>query len=296
MKKRVIIAIWVILLATGCKAKTYTVKLMDDDKLLKSVEVKKGESINKVDKPKKEGYLFVTWLKDGHEYDSNTSVNSDITLTASWVLVPEKIVNHTVTFNYGTELKTQTIEDGKTATKPERDPKKDKHIFLGWYDGDTLYDFATPVTKDFVLIAKFKKDSILITYDLDGGVGQVQAEIDRGTIPSKPEDPLKLGYDFLNWTLDGQRYNFDFPIATNVTIKAVYAPTEYVFVTFDTDGGNTIQNMKVAKGKGIDKLPEAVKAGYTFKYWSYGGQIIDSDSEIDEDITLVAIYEENDSE
>ena len=84
------------------------VTFMDEDKLLDSVVIKKGDTISKIDKPTKEGYIFVTWLKDGIEYDNNNEVNSDITLTASWTKEPVIKKNYTVTFNYGKELKTQT--------------------------------------------------------------------------------------------------------------------------------------------------------------------------------------------
>lgn len=293
MKKRILITTLLLLVLTGCKSKTYTVTFMDEDKLLDSVIIKKGDTISKIDKPTKEGYIFVTWLKDGVEYNNNNEVNSDITLTASWTKEPVIKKNYTVTFNYGTEIKTQTITEGEKATKPEHDPKKEKHIFLGWYVGETLYDFDSPVTKDIVLLAKFKKDRVVINYELDGGTGLVQVEIDRGTIPEKPENPSKFGYDFLNWTLDGQAYNFDFPINDDVTIKAVYAPTEYVKVTFDTDGGNKLQNQMIAKNTTLKTLPTPEKVGYTFKYWSYDNQEFQINQKIDKDITLIAIYEEN---
>ena len=293
MKKRILITTLLLLVLTGCKSKTYTVTFMDEDKLLDSVVIKKGDTISKIDKPTKDGYIFVTWLKDGIEYDNNNEVNSDITLMASWTKEPVIKKNYTVTFNYGTEIKTQTITEGEKATKPEHDPKKEKHIFLGWYVGETLYDFDSPVTKDIVLLAKFKKDRVVINYELDGGTGLVQVEIDRGTIPEKPENPSKFGYDFLNWTLDGQAYNFDFPINDDVTIKAVYTPTEYVKVTFDTDGGNKLQNQMIAKNTTLKTLPIPEKFGYKFKYWSYDNQEFQINQKIDKDITLIAIYEEN---
>ena len=264
MKKRILIFLLLVFLLTGCKEKTYTVTFMDEGKLLESVKIKKGDTISKLEHPKKDGYLFVTWLKDGVEYNDSNQITEDITLTASWTKEPKLIVNHTVTFNYGNELRTQTIADGDVAVKPENDPQKDKHVFLGWFVGDTEYDFDTPVTKDIVLIAKFKKNRIVINYDLDGGTGLAQIEIEKGSIPEKPDDPVKFGYDFLNWSLDGQPYNFDFPLNSDTTIKAIYSPTEYVKVTLDTDGGDTLNNIMVAKGKTIKELPIPVKEGYTF--------------------------------
>ena len=293
MKKRILRGLLLLLILTGCKGKTYTVTFMDEDKLLTSIEVKKGDTLSDINDPEKDGYLFVTWLKDGVEYDKNNIIDEDITLNAKWTLEPTPIVNHTVTFNYGNILKTQTIADGEKATKPEVEPRLEKHIFLGWYVGETLYDFNAPVTKDIVLLAKFKKERITVTYDLDGGSGTSKTEIDKGSIPEKPDNPKKFGYDFINWILDGKPYNFDFPLNSDTTIKAVYSPTEYVKVSYDTDGGNELSNEMIPKGSILEKLPPPVKEGYTFKYWSYNNQEFDIKTNIDKDITLIAIYEEN---
>ena len=291
MKKKYLILILVLLL-TSCKTKTYTVTFVDNNKELSSITVKKGDSIKKVDKPTKDGYIFVTWLKDGIEYDASSPINEDITLTASWTEQPEVIKNHTVTFNFGDFTKTKTVKDGEKVTKPEEDPKKEKHTFLGWYIGETAYDFDSPVTKDIVLAAKFKKNRIKINYDLNGGNGTVEVEIDKESIPNRPNDPTKFGYNFVGWSLDGQAYNFDFPLNEDTTIKALWEATVYYRVTYDTDGGNDINSEMVPENTTIEKLPTPIKEDYIFKCWTLNGTCFDESTKITKDITLVAQYEE----
>ena len=291
MKKRIWVLLLVLLL-TGCKKKMYTVTFMDEDNVLASLEVKKGDSIKNVNTPKKDGYLFVYWLKDGQEYDINEGITDNVTLVANWTKEPSIHKFHTVTFNYGSELKTQSIEDGEVAKRPEVDPKKDKYTFLGWYVGETLYDFNLPVKKDIILQAKYQRNRVIVKYDLAGGTGVKQVEIDKGDIPKRPDNPTKFGYDFINWTLDGKPYNFDFPLNEDVTIKANFSATVYVKVTFDTDGGNSINSQMLAKGQTLSKLPTAIKDGYTFKYWSYLGKEFDINTKIDNDMVLIAVYEE----
>ena len=280
---------------SGC-GKVYTVTFMDEGQVLASVTVKKGENIASYDKPSKDGYIFVSWNKDGFSYDNKTPINDDITLTASWTPEPTLVKNYTVSFNYGEQVKTQTVKEGELAVKPEKDPKLDKHKFLGWFVGETLYDFSLPVEKDIVLMAKFEKIRVIISYDLDGGSGLAETEINKGSIPQKPKNPTKLGYDFIGWSINGVSYNFDTPINEDTTIKANYSATVYVRVSFDTDGGNDIKTEYIKSGSKLSNIPTPVKEGYTFKYWSYNGQVFDKEMVIDKNINLLAIYEKNDNQ
>lgn len=50
----------------------------------------------------------------------------------------------------------QTIKHGETATKPVNDPTKAGYEFLGWYNGDDVFDFSTPITAETTLTAKWK--------------------------------------------------------------------------------------------------------------------------------------------
>lgn len=291
MKKKYIILILVLLL-TACKSKTYTVTFVDNDKELSSIVIKKGENLSDIEVPTKEGYIFVSWLKNGIEYDVNSPINEDTTLTAKWTEQPNIVKNHTITFNFGDYNKTKTIEDGQKVSKPTEEPKKEKHTFIGWYVGEVEYDFDTPVVKDIVITAKFKRNRIKINYDLNGGTGTVEVEIDKGDTPKKPDDPTKFGYNFVGWTLDGQAYNFDFPLNEDTTIKALWEATVYVRVTYDTSGGNEINSEMVPENTTLSKLPTPVKAGYIFDCWLLDDACFDINTKISKDITLIAKYQE----
>ena len=61
-------------------------------------------------------------------------------------------------------MEKQTVESGKTATKPA-DPAKastasTEYTFAGWYSGDTAFDFATAITSDITLKAKWTEKAI----------------------------------------------------------------------------------------------------------------------------------------
>jgi len=72
---------------------------------------------------------------------------------------PEQPVTYTVSFktNEGSTVPSQTVERGKTATKPA-DPTLENNVFDGWYSDAEFsksYDFTTPVTGSFTLYAKW---------------------------------------------------------------------------------------------------------------------------------------------
>lgn len=290
MKKKYLLLL-ICLLLTGCKEKTYTVTFVDDANKLATINVKKGDNIKEINKPTKDGYLFLNWEKDGLEYDDASPITDDITLNATWVLIPNPTKTYTVSFNFGDEIKKMSVKENDKVLEPKEIPHKDKHKFIGWYDGEELYDFNAPVVKDFVLVAKFEQNRITINYNLDGGVGLIQTEIKKGSIPNKPKDPSKFGYTFKGWTIDGKVYNFDMPLDNDTTITANYEVNSYVEVSFDTDGGTAIKKQIVIVGTTLKEIPNPVKDGYKFLGWKYNDEIFDMKMIISTNMTLKAFYE-----
>ena len=289
--KKYLIIILLIMMITGCKTKTYTVTFVDNTQELSKIEVKKGDNLSSINAPTKEGYLFLNWLKDGLDYDVDNPITEDITLEATWTPIPNPVKTYTITFNFGSEVKTINVKEGEKVNIPKETPRKEKYKFIGWYIGDTEYDFDTPVEKDLTIVAKFEKNRILINYDLAGGTGTIQVEIEKGSIPDKPKNPTKFGYTFINWKINNNIYNFDTPLYEDTTITANYEANIYYKVSFDTLGGSVVSSEMVISGHTIGSLPSASKDGYVFKYWTYNGEQFDINMEITSDITLVASYE-----
>ena len=49
-----------------------------------SEEVKIGDKVERPEDPTADGYTFKGWYVDGKEYDFNTPIDKDITITAEW--------------------------------------------------------------------------------------------------------------------------------------------------------------------------------------------------------------------
>ena len=163
---------------------------------------------------------------------------------------------------------------------------------MGWFFGDSEYDFSNKVTKDIVLTAKFKKDEVIVTFDIYDGLVISKQNIIRGNTIDIPDIPKRDGYRFLKWTLNDLEFNFDTKINEDITLTAVWEEIQYVTVTFDTLGGNIIDPITIEKYTKIDDFPVALKEGYKFVEWRLDDQSFDLDTNIMSNISLVAYYEE----
>ena len=58
----------------------------------------------------------------------------------------------------GTKPEPTPVEHNRTVLRPTSDPEKSGHTFVGWYLGDALYNFNTPVIAPLTLTAKWEKN------------------------------------------------------------------------------------------------------------------------------------------
>lgn len=79
------------------------------------------------------------------------------------------------------------------------DPTKEGHTFIGWYNGESEWDFETPVTADLTLTAKWQINRYTITFDTAGGSEVPSITQDYGTAITPPAAPTRTGYTFAGW-------------------------------------------------------------------------------------------------
>nr|MCR5047862.1 InlB B-repeat-containing protein [Saccharofermentans sp.] len=119
-----------------------------------------GTSVTRPDDPVREGYVFGGWYADAActtEYDFGTKIYETKTIYARWIPA------YTVTFNTlgGSDIASQTVAEGGTATPPETNPVREGYVFGGWYAEEactTEYDFSSPVTADVIIYAKWEEE------------------------------------------------------------------------------------------------------------------------------------------
>ena len=62
--------------------------------------------------------------------------------------------------------------------------------------------------------------TVTITFDTNGGTTINPIEVEVGTVFVRPNDPTRDLYHFIGWTLNGQPYDFEKPVVTNITLVA----------------------------------------------------------------------------
>ena len=158
---------------------------------------------------------------------------------------------YTVTFDSdgGSAVEKQTVESGKTATKPA-DPAKAstasiEYTFAGWYSGDTAFDFATAITSDITLKAKWTEKAIppanpgTYTVTIADGIENGTVNTDKSTAAKGATVTLTLsasdGYEFGTLSVtdasnaeitttavtEGSKYTFTMG-ESNVTVSATF--------------------------------------------------------------------------
>ncbi len=111
----------------------------------------------------------------------------------------EVIGADTVTFQSegGSEVASQ-IRANTPAARPA-DPTKEGYTFIGWYNGESEWDFETPVTAVLTLTAKWQLNRYTITFDTAGGSEVPSITQDYGTAITPPAAPTRTGYTFAGW-------------------------------------------------------------------------------------------------
>ena len=151
------------------------------------------------------------------------------------------------------------------------------------------------VILSIILVVAFKKPTFDVTFTSDGEVIET-IKVKKDSTVSKPANTKKEGYDFDNWYLDGEVYDFYSKVTKNITLVAKWnlqvneeIEEEFV-VSFDTKGGNSISPIKIKNNGVIEKPTPPEKSGYTFVEWQLDGKTNDFNKEITKDITLVAVW------
>ena len=111
----------------------------------------------------------------------------------------EVIGAYTVTFQSegGSEVASQ-IRANTPAAQPDN-PTKEGHTFIGWYNGESEWDFEAPVTTGLILTAKWQVNQYTITFKPENGGQDIVIKQDYGTAITAPANPTKTGYTFADW-------------------------------------------------------------------------------------------------
>ena len=252
----------------SAEATKFTVVFKDKDgKEIAKVEVEEGKAATAPAAPEVEGFIFKGWDK---AFDN---VTGDLEVNALY----EAAKKLTVTFKLedGTLVDTVEVYEGSPVSQPS-DPESDE-VFLGWFIGETAYDFSKPVTENLEIVGKFFiVKEYTVNFIVDGEV--IYSEVvEEGSDATAPSDPYKDGFEFSHW--EGNYTN----VSSDVDVVAVFDAIKFS-VLFVVDG-DVYHEVEVAWGESLTMPEDPSKEGYKFVGWDT--EVI----EVKEDLELTAQFE-----
>ena len=184
------------------------------------------------------------------------------TQSPSAQITGEVIGAYTVTFQSegGSEVASQ-IRANTPAAQPDN-PTKEGYTFIGWYNGESEWDFETPVTENLPLTAKWQLNRYTITFKPENGGEDIVITQDYGTAITAPANPTKTGYTFAGWD---KTIPSTMP-AGDMAITARWTVNQYT-ITFKPENGGQDIVIKQDYGTAITAPANPTKTGYTFAGW-----------------------------
>ena len=140
----------------------------------------------------------------------------------------------------------------------------------------------------------FQPETIIHTVTFDYGIEGMTGsqQVTDGGKATEPVAPVRDGYRFDGWLLDGQTYDFATPVTGDITLTAGWTINTYT-VRFDTAGGSSVPEQAIDHGQKITEPAAPTREGYTFTGWLLDGRPFDFSTPITGDITLTAGWEES---
>ena len=203
--------------------KQHVVNLVDaSGNRLGQVLVNDGERVTNLAIPKREGAEFENWYLGSEVFNQNNPVKSDLTLVAKWKNIDLKLFK--VTFMYGAGkiyAEVPVAENGYL--KPVENPIRTSYEFDGWYHGEKLFDFSTPIKDNTILIANWRPVKVpkyMISFFTIPGKLFRKIEVGKGQYIEPFDNPVMKGMQFTGWYLGEDLFNFNNPINSNLNLFA----------------------------------------------------------------------------
>jgi|GEM_PF-4395090 len=258
--------------------------------------------------PVRNGHHFVGWsylssvLQPGHEFEQLPNV-SEMLFVAIWSEHP------TLSFdlNGGTpDQKFSTISLGPGDIHVLAGPFRNGYRFVGWTDNAAGVTYqpgdGISIVVNTILIAVWAGNEIPISYDLNGGSGDV-FESTKGKVGSPfripQEEPIFEGHHFVGWFFGGLVYGagFVFDSLQNVPSMTFIATwSQYPMLSFNLNGGipsSEFDTVSLSHGAEYT-LGKPSRTGYRFVEWvdiAAGRTYLSGDSiSITENTTLSAVW------
>ena len=177
-----------------------------------------------------------------------------------------------VTFDYNCEGMDNVVREvlgGRSVKKPV-DPVRENYDFQGWLLDGKPYDFATPVTGDITLTASWKEIVFhTVTFRQNNGQEDLTVSVKDGMLPELPANPVKDGFNFGGWKVEGVPFNPTEPVTADLTAEAAWVTAQEEgsvriaagLADYYLNTKGQITNI-ISRLNGIDYIPSTDKTPY----------------------------------
>lgn len=246
----------------------YTVSFSDESSY-SSQTIEEGSLAEEPTKPEKEGYKFEGWYtEDDVLFDFNTKITGNVDLYAKWTKVTCKVTFEGM--DNTDEFKELTLNCGESITTLAEPTSTDRGEFVNWYAGGVVFDITTAINDDILLTAKFEKDFIYTVtfYDGQEELKSLMQEVKEGELATKPEDPTKEGYTFIDWfNSKGNIFDFTTKIMSDLELNAGWEVTTYSVKFYNLDEELTDLSTTVNYGGTVTEPSMEDEVTARFKGW-----------------------------
>ncbi len=276
------------------------------------------------------GYTFKGWFVNGSDTPISTDLDYEYTMPASDVTIVAKydINKYLVEVDYNSGNTTNTIIPGainllhgysgnydyNSTIDLTVNSTTDGYDWVGWFVNganvsvETTYKL-TVGAMDYDIVPTWKPKQVTLVYSLgtatipSGAAGKKVTMGEQFTL----EVPQATGQTFGGWYYVDDDLNkvyitddegnstsyYEYYSSSNVMIQAAWGVTMQT-VTFNTDGGSTVNSAKVEYNNKVSQPADPTKKGHTFLGWYVGESKWDfATNVVTEDITLTAKWQVN---
>jgi uncharacterized repeat protein (TIGR02543 family) len=281
-----------------------------------AITAEEGTAVSKPQDPTRDGYAFTGWhtaAEGGSLYKWPYTLARNVTMHAQWQESSQpQPVQHTITFNSqgGSTTAPVTANTGTQVPKP-RDPAKDGYSFLGWFNaasGGILHAWPYTLTGDVTMYAQWQESAqpqpvrYTITFNSQGGSATAPITAATGTQVAEPGNPTRSGFTFQGWFSEasgGTLCAWPYVLTGDVTVYARWQgndqpPPQRYAITFDSQGGSTVQAVTANAGTQVAKPGDPVRDGHAFQGWfnaASGGTLYEWPHALTGDATMYAQWQ-----
>ena len=136
------------------------------------------------------------------------------------------------------------------------------------YTPDKATASGTMGDEDIVITVTYAVNQYTISFDSHGGTAVAPIVQDYNTAVSAPADPTKDGYDFKEWQLNGEKYEFTTMPAEDIELDAIWTVHQYT-ITYELYGGTNAPGNPASYTieTSTFQLADATRTGYDFGGW-----------------------------